>query len=75
MLQCIGESDSRTRYDFWTHLEAGEQKGRWEGPPYDPYMDYSSDPEEDDSPSSKRKIEADGSTAQTDVSRNSFASC
>lgn len=60
VLQYIGESDANTRYDFWTYLEPGEQKGRWEGPPYDPYMDYSSDPEEVSSPSSKRKNETDG---------------
>ena len=61
VLQHISDSDSNTRYDFWTYLEPGEQQGRWEGPPDDPFAQYSSD-ETEDPPSSKRLLDTDGAT-------------
>jgi hypothetical protein len=59
VLRRISESDESTNYAFWTYLEPGEQKGRWEGPPDDPFLHSSSETEED-SPSSKRSLETDG---------------
>ena len=43
ILAKIEESDLRTSYDFWKHVEPAELKGVWEAPPEDPYLSYSSD--------------------------------
>lgn len=56
VLKRIADSDQFTEYDFWSYCEPGAQKGRWEGPPNDPF-----ESESDESPSSKRPRE-DGST-------------
>ena len=55
VLERISLSDANTAYDYWTAVEPGELKGRWDGPPEDPFICYSSD----DS-SSKREREEDG---------------
>ena len=59
VLAHIDASDQSTRYDFWTYLEPGPQKGRWEGPPLDP---FATDSDDDDSPLSKRPRKEDGTT-------------
>ena len=59
VLAHINASDENTRYDFWTYLEPGSQKGRWEGPPHDP---FATDSDGDDSPLSKRPRKEDGTT-------------
>lgn len=57
----ISASDELTNYAFWTYLEPGQQKGRWEGPPYDPFA-TDTDSESTDSPLSKRPRKDDGAT-------------
>jgi putative phage-type endonuclease len=52
--QRIEDSDAKTDYGFWTAVEPGNLKGKWEGPPDDPYLSYSSDSTQEGSPSSKR---------------------
>lgn len=51
VLSRIAASDAAASYEFWSFVEPGNLKGRWEGPPSDPFFDYS---DESDSDSSKR---------------------
>ena len=53
----IEQSDEETAYDFWSALEPANLNGVWDGPPDDPYLSYSSDETQVDSPSSKRPRE------------------
>ena len=55
VLARIEASDQQTDYTFWAATEPGHLKGRWEGPPTDPFSEESSS----DSPSSKRSREDD----------------
>lgn len=50
----IEESDAKTNYDFWTHLEPAHLDGKWGSPPHDPFAS------DDDEPISKRPREDDG---------------
>lgn len=65
VLARIDASDANTNYGFWTYLEPGEQQGRWEGPPSDPFATDSDDT--DDEPNSKRPRNEDGTANEAEL--------
>lgn len=53
----IGTSDENTGYRFWSAVEPASLQGRWDGPPHNP---FSTDEDTDESSSSKRQHDSDG---------------